>query len=128
MQALEGSGFLMGICCPPGFLMSTPHNQPCKTQGGELLLINIHSLWGKWSRGSAGKISVRGAAAQHSMAEVHTPIRVCTHTCSLAAWGEVPSPTRPCCPVLWSLWGLKVLCGRLQSENDSRGAKVLSGD
>lgn len=114
MQALAGSGFLMGICCPPRFLMSTPCNQPCKTQGGELLLINVRCLWGKWSGGSAGKISIRGAAAQLSMAEVHTPTCVCPHTRPLAAWCKVPSPARPCHHVLWSLWVLKALCSRLQ--------------
>lgn len=84
MQALAGSGFLMGICCPPGFLMRTSRNHPCKTQGGELLLINVRCLQVKWNRGPAGKISVRWAAARPSMAEryahphVHVPIHART--------------------------------------------------
>lgn len=120
MQALAGSGFLMGICCPPGLLMSTPCNQPSKTQGGELLLINVCGLQGKRSRGSAGKISVRGAAAQHSM---YTALHVCAPTHVLWLTGVITNPPLPPRPLV-SVGSQS----SLQSKDDSRGAKVLSGD
>ena len=88
MQALAGLGFLMGICCPPVFLMRTSCNRPCKTQGGELLLINVRCLQGKWKGGSAGKIRFRWAAAHHSTAETyaHLHVHVPTHARTLVLW------------------------------------------
>lgn len=91
LQPHQGANIHAGSCrlrLPDGdllyscvlFLMSTSCNRPCKTEGGELLLINVHCFQGACSRGSAGRIRIRWAVTRHSVAERCAHTRACIHT------------------------------------------------